>query len=62
LGLAQNVSWELIVDPALDVNDVVLVNNVGTKTDRVMIVDQLTIPLSPSAAMQATARTVRVVE
>lgn len=62
LGLAQNVSWDLIVDPALDVNDVVLVNNVGTKTDRVMIIDQLVIPLSPSAAMQATARTVRVVE
>lgn len=62
LGLAQNVSWELIVDPALDVNDVVLVSNAGTKTDRIMIIDQLTIPLSPTTAMQATARTVRVVE
>lgn len=62
LGLAQNVSWESIVDPALDVNDVVLVQNTGTKTDRVMIIDQVTIPLSPSTAMQATARTVRVLE
>ena len=62
LGLAQSVSWDLIVDPALDVNDVVLVSNAGTKTDRVMIIDQLTVPLSPSSPMQATARTVRVVE
>ena len=62
LGLAQNVSWEFIVDPAIDVNDVVLVNNPGTKTDRVMIIDQITVPLSPSVPMQATARTVRVVE
>lgn len=62
LGLAQNVSWELIVDPALDVNDVVLVSNTGTKTDRVMIIDQLSIPLAATSAMQATARTVRVVE
>jgi len=62
LGLAQNVSWEAVVDPALDVNDVVLVNNVGTKTERVMIIDQLTIPLGPSSGMTAAARTVRVVE
>lgn len=61
LGLAQNVTWESIVDPSLDVNDVVLVENVGTKTERVLIVDQLTIPLSPSAALSAQARTVRVV-
>lgn len=61
LGAAQSVTWESIVDPALDVNDVVQVTNVGTKTDRVMIVDQLTIPLVASASMSATARTVRVV-
>lgn len=60
LGLAQNVTWEAIVDPALDVNDVVLVQNVGTKTERVLIVDQVTIPLSPGATLSAQARTVRV--
>jgi hypothetical protein len=62
LGLAQNVTWESTVDPALDVNDVVLLRNSGTKTERVLIVDQVTIPLSPSAALSAQARTVRVVE
>lgn len=62
LGLAQNVSWEAIVDPSLDVNDVVMVSNAGTKTERVMIIDQLTVPLSATSAMSATARTVRVVE
>jgi hypothetical protein len=61
LGLAQNVTWDAIVDPALDVNDVVLVRNEGTKTERVLIVDQVTIPLSPSASLSAQARTVRVV-
>lgn len=61
LGLAQNVTWDAIVDPALDVNDVVLVRNDGTKTERVLIVDQVTIPLSPSAPLSAQARTVRVV-
>jgi len=62
LGLAQNVSWEFIVDPTLDVNDVVRVSNAGTKTDRIMVIDSLTVPLSPSSAMNAVARTVRVVE
>lgn len=62
LGLTQNVTWDAVVDPALDVNDVVLVTNAGTKTDRVMIVDQVTIPLSPAGTMQAKARTVRVVQ
>lgn len=62
LGMAQAVSWDSIVDPALDVNDVVQVTNPGTKTDRIMIIDQLTVPLSSAAAMSATARTVRVVE
>jgi hypothetical protein len=62
LGLTQNVSWNAVVDPSLDVNDVVLVTNAGTKTDRVMIVDQVTVPLSPAGSMQAKARTVRVVQ
>ena len=62
LGLAQNVSWDFIVDPSMDVNDVVSVVNVGTKTDRVMIIDQLTVPLGSSSSMSATARTVRVLD
>lgn len=62
LGLTQNVSWDAVVDPSLDVNDVVLVTNAGTKTDRVMIVDQVTIPLTAQGMMKAKARTVRVVQ
>jgi hypothetical protein len=62
LGMAQNISWDFIVDPSLDVNDVVGVRNAGTKTDRIMVIDNLTIPLSPQSTMRAQARTVRVVE
>lgn len=62
LGATQAVTWESIVDPALDVNDVVQVSSAGAKVDRVMIIDQLTVPLDPTQAMTAAARTVRVVE
>lgn len=62
LGATQAVSWQSIVDPALDVNDVVQVVAAGSKVDRVMIIDQLTIPLAPTESMGAVARTVRVVE
>lgn len=62
LGMTQAVSWTLIVDPSLDVNDVVQVTTTGTKVDRVMILDELRIPLGPTESMSASARTVRVVE
>jgi hypothetical protein len=58
-GTQEAVSWSQIVDPSLDVGDVIRVVNAATKVDRVMVLDRLSIPLSPNQAMSAVARTVR---
>lgn len=61
LGAQQALSWQQIVDPALDANDVIRLVNTGAKVDRLVILDSITIPLSPTDAMSATARTIRTV-
>jgi len=61
-GAQESIKWDSIVDPTLDVNDVVYVKTVGSKTDRLVIIDELDIPLSPLASMSAQARTVRIVD
>jgi len=61
-GAQENINWDSIVDPTLDVNDVVYVKTAGSKTDRLVIIDQLDIPMSPLASMSAQARTVRIVD
>jgi hypothetical protein len=61
-GAQENINWDSIVDPTLDVNDVVYVKTIGSKTDRLVIIDELDIPLSPLSSMSAKARTVRIVD
>lgn len=61
IGSQEVVNWDSIVDPSLDVQDVVYVKSNGAKVDRLVIIDSLTIPLKPESSMQADARTVRVV-
>jgi hypothetical protein len=61
-GAQENINWDSIVDPTLDVNDVVYIKTVGSKTDRLVIIDELDIPMSPLASMTAKARTVRIVD
>lgn len=61
LGSQQSLSWQQIVDPSLDANDVIRIRNTGAKVDRLVIIDALTVPLSATEAMSATARTVRIV-
>ena len=61
-GAQENISWDSIVDPTLDVNDVVYVKTVGSKTDRLVIIDQLDIPMNPNASMSAQTRTVRLID
>jgi hypothetical protein len=61
IGAQEQISWTSLVDPTLDVQDVVYVKTNGAKVDRVVILDSLTIPLSPESSMSAVARTVRVV-
>ena len=61
VGSQETIAWQGIVDPSLDVNDVVYVKSNGAKVDRLVILDSLEIPLEPGATMTAKARTVRVV-
>lgn len=61
LGAQEEVNWSALVNPAHDANDVIYINNVGAKVNRVIIIDSLEIPLDPSGTMSAKARTVRIV-
>lgn len=61
IGAQEVISWSGLVDPTLDVNDVVYVKSDGAKVDRLVILDSLTIPLEPEGSMNAGARTVRLV-
>lgn len=58
-GTQEAVSWTQVVDPSLDVGDVIRVVNEATKVDRLMVLDRLSVPLDPAAAMSAVARTIR---
>jgi len=62
IGAQEKINWEGIVNPALDVQDIVYVKTNGAKVDRVVILDSLSIPLSPTESMSSTARTVRLVD
>lgn len=62
IGAQESISWNGLVDPSLDANDVVYIRNTGAKVDRVVIIDSLDIPLAPEDAMTADARVVRVVD
>jgi len=61
IGSQEVVNWDSLVDPSLDVQDVVYVKSNGAKIDRLVIIDTLDIPLTPEGSMKADARTVRVV-
>lgn len=61
IGAQETVNWESLVDPTLDVRDVVYVKSVGSKVNRLVILDSLTIPMTADAQMKADARIVRVV-
>lgn len=61
LGSQEQVSWTQIVNPAHDANDLIFISNTGTKINRTVILDNLTIPLDPVGTLTAQARTVRVI-
>lgn len=62
IGAQETINWEGLVNPALDVQDIVYVKSIGAKVDRIVILDNLSIPLSPNEVMSAAARTVRLVD
>lgn len=61
IGAQEQITWNSIVDPSLDANDVVYIHSIGAKVDRLVIIDSLTMPLSPKDSLSAQARVVRVV-
>lgn len=62
IGAQEQIRWNGLVDPTLDVNDVVYIKTTGAKVDRIVIIDGLDIPLSPEDNLAADARVVRVVD
>jgi hypothetical protein len=61
IGKQEQIAFNSLVDPSLDVQDVIYVKSNGAKIDRLVIIDSLDVPLSPQGQMSANARTVRVV-
>lgn len=61
IGAQEQITWNSIVDPSLDANDVVYIHSIGAKVDRLVIIDSLTMPLNPKDSLSAQARVVRVV-
>lgn len=62
IGAQEEINWTSLVDPTLDVNDVVYIHAYGAKVDRLVIIDSLDIPLNPENGLSARARIVRVVD
>jgi hypothetical protein len=62
IGAQEQITWNSIVDPSLDVNDVVYIHAIGSKVDRLVIIDSLNMPLNSKDALSAQARVVRVVD
>ena len=61
IGAQEQITFSSIVDPSLDVNDVIYVHSFGAKVDRTVIIDQLDIPLNVEGQLSVQTRVVRVV-
>jgi hypothetical protein len=61
IGSQEIIKWDGVVDPTLEAQDVVYVQANGSYVDRLVIIDSITIPMSPFEPMSAEARIVRVV-
>lgn len=60
LGLTERVTWSQLVDPSLDVDDGINLQDSALGIDRLYRIDRLTIPLAAGSEMSAEARTRRV--
>lgn len=61
IGQQEEITFEAIVDPSLDANDVIYIKSVGSKVDRTVIIDSMDIPLNYTDALNVNTRVVRVV-
>jgi hypothetical protein len=61
IGQQEQITFNSVVDPSLDVNDVIYVKSIGAKVDRTVIIDSMDIPLDYTSALSIATRVVRVV-
>jgi len=61
IGQQEVITFDSIVDPSLDVNDVIYVKSTGARVDRTVIIDSMDIPLDYTSALSVNTRVVRVV-
>jgi hypothetical protein len=59
IGALELISWDQIVNPAHDVYDLVKVTRTPSGVDATLMLDSLTIPLSPQSTMSAVGRSRR---
>jgi hypothetical protein len=61
IGQQEEIDFTSVVDPSLDVNDVVYVKSEGAKVDRTVIIDSMDIPLEYTGTLSVKTRVVRIV-
>jgi hypothetical protein len=59
LGASERITWDAIVNPAHDVYDLVKIVRTPSGVNSILMIDAITIPLSPQATMNAVGRTRR---
>ena len=59
IGASEKISWEQIVNPAHDVYDLVKIVRAPSGINAIMMLDAVSIPLSPQTAMNAIGRSRR---
>jgi hypothetical protein len=59
IGALEKISWDQIVNPAHDVYDLVKVTRTPSGVDATLMLDSITIPLSPQNTMNAIGRSRR---
>jgi hypothetical protein len=61
IGQQEEIDFSSVVDPSLDVNDVIYVKAEGAKVDRTVIIDSLEVPLGYTESLTVKTRVVRIV-
>lgn len=61
IGRQEQIDFKSIVDPSLDVNDVIYISSNGAKVDRTVIIDSMDIPLEYEGSLTVKTRVVRIV-
>ncbi len=59
IGATEMISWDQLVNPAHDVYDLVKVTRSPSGVDATLMLDSITIPLEPTATMNAVGRSRR---